>query len=52
MTAGDLARRDGGVTPFIPIFAKFSCASKTMSLLMEADGPGGAMASEFYYTRR
>ncbi len=44
--------RKGEVTPFIPIFAKFSCTSKMMSLLMEADGPGGAMASEFYYTRR
>jgi len=44
--------RSGEVNPFIPVFAQFSCTSKMMSLLMEADGPDGAMASEFYYTRR
>ncbi|GAA0937141.1 hypothetical protein [Actinocorallia libanotica] len=44
--------RSGETDPFIPLFAQFTCTSKTMTLLMEADGADGAMASQFYYTRR
>ncbi|MEO3787375.1 hypothetical protein ABGB12_28955 [Actinocorallia sp. B10E7] len=43
--------RKGEIDPFIPVYAQFSCSAKAMGLLMEAEGPEGALASEFYYTR-
>ncbi|ROO86166.1 hypothetical protein EDD29_3729 [Actinocorallia herbida] len=37
--------------PFIPTFGQFTCTSKTLKLVLEADGPGTTIASVHEYRR-
>lgn len=37
--------------PFIPTFGQYTCTSKTLKLVLEADGPKTTIASVHYYKR-
>ena len=37
--------------PFIPTFGQYTCTSKTLKLVLEADGPRTTIASVHYYKR-
>ena len=43
--------RAGLDDPFIPVFGQFTCTSKTLKLVLEADGPKTTITSEHYYRR-
>lgn len=43
--------RAGMVDPFIPTFGQYTCTSKTLKLVLEADGPQTALASVHHYRR-
>ncbi|MEO3788010.1 hypothetical protein ABGB12_32185 [Actinocorallia sp. B10E7] len=43
--------RAGLEDPFIPTFGQYTCTSKTLKLVLEADGPNTTIASVHHYRR-
>lgn len=43
--------RAGLEDPFIPVYGQYTCTSKTLKLVLEADGPRTTITSVHYYRR-